>query len=94
MVALSEPVHVPDIFATDLSAIVEVGEGNYRLVWSVQRAALGTLIPQEQIIVCNLVVPRAVLDRWDATRRSGRWAHHGATPAGEAPPRGDGDGAG
>jgi hypothetical protein len=92
MVALSEPVHVPDIFATDLSAIVEVGEGNYRLVWSVQRAALGTLIPQEQIIVCNLVVPRAVLDRWDAIRRCGKPVHHGADPA--AAHRPDGDGAG
>lgn len=56
----SEPVFVPDVFATALVGLETIG-GNHRLTFAVDRLAVEG-VPSERVIVCHLVLAPGVLE--------------------------------
>lgn len=60
VIPITEPVYVPDTCATELVAITENAIG-VCMTFAMSREAVGE-VPSERVIVCRLVLPRAVYE--------------------------------
>lgn len=52
---LSEPVAIPDVYASSLSHVEDLGDGNYRFTFCVRQ--LSTYGGDEHVIVTRLIMP-------------------------------------